>query len=211
MGSFFYKMPADLLKTECSQLMLQSKGSLSLFGLTMLMWFTIQETREKCISRSMLMKMFHGISSSSQRHKALHSGFFVIDEETDMVGINQESLHTGGHTGGQPGGQPGAHTPVPCVLKDIDIEGEGEKINFSHTQTKSEIEIKFDQWYAGMKNLQKMKYPLTYKQFEELVRMGFSPLQVRATLERMNNSTSAFQRYCSTFATAKEWLQNPLR
>ncbi len=207
MGALFYKMPADMLQAECAQRMLHGEGALSLFGLTMLMWFAIQETRDKCMSRSVLMNMFRDVSSSSQRLKALHSGFFVIDDLTETVSIDFKAIHTGGHMLGHTPG----HTPVPCVLKDIDIEGEGEKINFSHSQTKSEIEIKFDQWYAGMTNLQKMKCPLTYKQFEELVRMGFSPVLVRATLERMNNSTSAFQRYCSTFATAKEWLQNPLR
>jgi len=306
MGFVFYKMPADILEVECIQKMLQEKGALSQFGLVMLMWFSIMDTRDGKMPRCLLMNMFKGISSTSQRKKVLDSGIFCYDASTDSFSLCDEVLHTGVHTGMHTGMHTPVHTPVhtpnhlgkdlkeeerenthththaevedfsDSLIRDLKnsrvdrgevwegvllccpdqklrklmMEHWPETVDFvekhlrssgriaevknltslcdvmrsmvqpNHPfagglklfleqEAKSDTEKAFDQWYATLSNVHLMELPLTYGQFEELVQMGFPPLQVKATLERLNNSTTAYRRYSSAFVTAKDWLEHP--
>ncbi len=135
MTNLFYKLPADILQAECIQKMLKEPGALAQFGLTMLLWITIQDSRDKKVSSRALKNTFAGISSEGQRKKALNSGFFDFDAKTDTYSLNSSSLHTGAHSAAHPT----AHTPVP-ILKELDkdIEKEVEE-NTRETTTPTTI------------------------------------------------------------------------
>lgn len=131
MTNQFYKMPANILQTESIQKMLKEPGALAQFGLTMLMWLTIQESRDKRVSARALKNTFSGVSSNRQRQRVLDSGFFGYDPSTDTYGINPQKLHTGAHPAAHSTAHSAAHTaghtPVPFLLeleKELDIEEE---------------------------------------------------------------------------------------
>lgn len=144
MANLFYKMPADILNSEPAQIIMQEKGALSLFGLAMLMWFSIHDTRDKRASSRMLKNAFSGISSEGQRKSVLESGFFDYDPDTDTYGIYadktlsrtqpgaQPTAQPGAQPTTQPGAQPAAHTPVPIFEEldiELDIEGDLKRTN----------------------------------------------------------------------------------
>lgn len=139
-NNLFYKMSANLLQTESINKVLHSDSALSQFGLIMLMWFTIQDTREKKISKSVLLNMFRDISSTRQRTKALESGFFAIDEMTEIVSIDENASHaceqtlgqTLEQTLGQTPEQTAGQTQVP-YSQELDKEIDKEKIVLKET------------------------------------------------------------------------------